>query len=344
MNRFFPSRSSAPAFFAFLALLTAVALLCSACSALPAEERSFAVVFGVSGGAGDWTLHARVPTYQTGGGYLTVTGRGDTLPHALADLDAAAPMQLHPGQARMIVLSADTACSADFPQVMAWLTQWRALRSGAYLAVTPMALDAFMQTLEPATGTRLSKSLDVLVQSRLQQGVIPASTLAEVLSMGERQSPVLLNADVSEDALILAGGWPVGEDGRAAQEPLTAQEMQLLSLMQGRLTQGTLSLDEGAVRLTGASADVSLSLPTLQAAHVTLTLEAADSPLTAQELSRAVASACLRLLNRLSALGCDALGLARQAIVHMSDMDAWHALDWPQRLQAMEWAVSVGAE
>ena len=323
-------------------LLLSWALLCTACSALPAEERSFAVVIGVSGGEGAWTIHARVPTYQTGGGYLTVTGRGNSLPHALAALDAAAPMQLHPGQARLIIISADTARSPDLPRVTAWLSQWQTLRSGAYLAVTADDLSAVMEALAPATGTRLSKSLDVLLETRLREGVIPASALADVLRMGERQSPVLVNAALADGSLILSGGWPVGAEGRVLQDPLTAPQMQLLSLMQGRLRQGTLSLAAGAVRLTDASSTISLTLPAMQSASVRLVLHTASSPLTGEGLSRTVASACLELLGRLSAQGCDALGLAREAVRHTPDMNAWHALNWPERLRAMEWAVSVG--
>ena len=325
-------------------VLLVLLLLCGACSALPAEERSFAVAIGVSGREGAWILHARVPTYQSGGGYLTVTGRGDSLPHALADLDAAAPMQLHPGQARMVIISADTARSPDFPRVTAWLEQWRELRAGAYLAVTETDMSAFMEALELSTGTRLSKSLDVLLENRLQEGVIPAASLVDVLRMGQRQSPVLVNAVMEEGGLVLSGGWPVGADGRVPEAPLTAAEMQLLSLMQGRLTRGTLSLPEGAVRLTGVSAGLSLSLPTMQSAAVRLVLQTASSPLTGEELSRTVAAACLELLGRLSAMGCDALGLGREAIRHVADMEEWHDLHWPDRLRAMEWAVSVGAE
>lgn len=328
----------------FLLVSLLLCLLCAACSALPAEERSFVVALGVSGGEGSWTLHARVPTYQSGGGYLTVTGRGDSLPHALAALDAAAPMQLHPGQARLVVVSAETARSADFPKVLTWLAAWRELRPAAYLAVTKDDMAGLMDVLTPSAGTRLSKSLDVLIATRLQQGVIPDSALAEVLCMGERQSPVLLNAAIGEESVALSGGWPVGADGLVAASPLAPDQLQLLSLMQGRLKQGTLSLPEGAVRLTGASADLSLSLPTLQSASVRLVLQTASAPLTAQELSRVVAASCLSLLNRLSAMGCDVLGLGHEAICHVNDMDVWHALNWPERLRAVEWAVSVGAE
>ncbi len=317
--------------------------LLTGCTALPAEERSFAVAMGISGRAGEWTVLARIPTYQTGGGYVTVSGDGDTLSHALAALDAASPMELHPGQLRLVIVAAETARSADFPEVLAWLGERHDLRGSAALAVTQEDLPALMETLEPATGTRLSKSLDLLLETRIQQGSVLSATLAEVLRMGERQQPALMNAALEEGVLTLSGSWPLGADGRV-REMLTAEETRLLALMQGRWKQGMLSLTEGVVRLTDASVETELSWPTLEMASVRLTLHTSGSPLTEDALARSVATACLGVLGRLSAMGCDALGLARQAVTHADDMAEWHALAWPEKYREMEWSVSVGVE
>lgn len=318
-------------------------LLLTGCAALPAEERSFAVALGVAGGTGAWRVYARIPTYRTGGGYTTVSGAGDTLPHALAALDAAAPMQLHLGQLRLMIFSADTARSADFPAALATLGDRHDLRADASLAITEDGLGALMDALKPATGARLSKSLDVLMETRLEQGTVPRAALADVMRMGDRQQPVLMNIALDGAEIAVSGGWPIGSDGSAAWM-LTPEEVQLLSLMQGRLKRGVLSLAEGTVRLTDVSADVELSVPTLQTASVRLILGISASPLTEEALSQATATACLGLLGRLSAVGCDALGLGRQAIACARSMEDWHELDWPQRYREIVWTVSVGVE
>ena len=318
-------------------------LLLTGCAALPAEERSFAVALGVAGGTGAWRVYARIPTYRTGGGYTTVSGEGDTLPHALAALDAAAPMQLHLGQLRLMIFSADTARSADFPAALATLGDRHDLRADASLAITEDGLGALMDALKPATGARLSKSLDVLMETRLEQGTVPRAALADVMRMGDRQQPVLMNIALDGAEIALSGGWPIGSDGSAAWM-LTPEEVQLLSLMQGRLKRGVLSLAEGTVRLTDVSADVELSVPTLQTASVRRILGISASPLTEEALSQATATACLGLLGRLSAVGCDALGLGRQAVAHAKDAADWDALDWPARYREIAWTVSVGVE
>jgi hypothetical protein len=43
-------------------------------------------------------------------------------------------------------------------------------------------------------------------------------------------------------------------------------------------------------------------------------------------------------------VGCDALGLGRQAVAHAKDAADWDALDWPARYREIAWTVSVGVE
>ena len=318
-------------------------LTCTGCTALPAEERSFAVALAVSGEEGAWTVHARIPTYQSGGGYATVSGEGDTVSHALAALDAASPLQLHLGQTRLLVFPADVARSEAFPAVLTSLRERDDLRPQAALAVTESSAAQVMDALTPATGQRLSKSLDALLETRVREGTALSATLAELHLMGERQQAALMNLSLEDGAVSIAGSWPMGADGRVTQ-PLTPQETQLLSLMLGRMKSGTLSLTEGVLQLTEATADVELLLPTMQQAAVRLQLRVKASSLTEDAIAQAVASACLGVLGRLSVMGCDALGLARQAITHVEDMREWQEADWSARYRDMAWTVSVGVE
>ena len=85
--------------------LLLICLFCTGCSALPPEERAFCVVLLVDGGAQECTVRVRIPTYQQNGGYQTLSASGTTLTDALRTLESAAPMRLHWGQLRLIVLS-----------------------------------------------------------------------------------------------------------------------------------------------------------------------------------------------------------------------------------------------
>ena len=318
-----------------------LALVCTGCAALPEEERAFAVALGVSGHRGAWTVYARIPTYQSGGGYATVTGEGETLSHALTALDAASPMQLHPGQLRLIVFPAETAGSEEFPALLRELAQWRDLRADAVPAVTQEGMGALMDALKPASGTRLSKALDVLIETRISQGTILPCTLGDLMRMGERQQAALAGVGLEGGDVTLRGCWPMDAQGRV-HEAFTAEETQLLALMLGQMKRGSLSLPEGVLRLTHAEAQTELAEKGFTHADVRLTLHGTQLPLAEEALEQSVAQACLGILNRLAGMGSDLLGLGRQAMGRVGDMDGWRGLQWPLRYGEIQWRVWVG--
>lgn len=340
-----------------LALL-ALTMLCTACSALPAEERSFAVALGVEKTGNVWQASARVPAYQTDGGYRTLTAAASSLTEALALLDAASPMPMHLGQLRLVAFSRALAESTDFAGTLSELSERQDFRQQALLCVTEDPVATLVDKLEPATGSRLSKSLDVLLEARIEQGVIPPSLMAELLRMGQRQSAVLTCAALTDTAgtarpgldqpagrqavtgagdVQFGGGWLLN-DKRIVTGQLSAGELQLLALMSGKLRKGTLALQEDTVTLLDASADVSLHGNTAQC---TIRLRCAASTLTETGVQQSLSEACQRVLGKLAAAGCDALGTGRRAITGMADTAQWRALDWPARYPLLTWRVIV---
>lgn len=341
-----------------LFLLAAMLMLCASCTVLPAEERSFAVVLGVSESAGTWEVSVRVPTYQSGGGYLTLTARGNSLSEALALLDATAPMQLHLGQLRLVVFSQGIAESSSFRSVLTELGTRREFRVQAQVCVTEDQVSELIDKLEPATGSRLSKSLDVLLETRAEQGVIPQAALSDVLRRGERQSWVAVNVALEDTAGValpgmdeaaggqsasgtgkvqFGGGWLIGQDG-SAHGQLTASQTQLLALMSGKLQKGTLCLKDGTLALISASSKVKLKG---RVVNCGISLRYGSSVMSDAGVQHAVTQACQEVIDRLAAAGCDALGIARQAILGSPDMTTWHGLDWPAAYPQLEWRVTI---
>ena len=76
--------------------------------------------------------------------------------------------------------------------------------------------------------------------------------------------------------------------------------------------------------------------------RVNLRYDRAD--LTPQAVSAETAQACLDVLKRLQAAGCDALGLGRKAIWLFGSMADWRDSDFPARLQNLRWTVKVRSE
>lgn len=322
-----------------LALLLMTAFLCASCTALPAEERAFAVTLCVERQDGVWQVHGRIPTYQTGGGYLTVSGEGDSIAAALSAMEAAAPMRVSLSQLRMLVLD-ETLAGGGLASALSELADIPDMRLQCAVALTETPVKDVAEALKPATGARLSKSIDVLLESRIEQGAVLPAELADVIRMGERQSAVLMALSVEDKRITLSGGYAL-DGAMALVHQLSAEETALLSLLLEKTKMLHLSLPEGSVQVREINVRTNLSQG---AAGVEIGLHCISSGLTADALEQSLAVQCVELLSRLSTQGCDVLGLGRKAIVRAEEMSSWHALDWPSRLRELQWTVSVHAE
>ena len=305
---------------------------CTACTALPAEERAFAVVLCVNHEE-LWRVWARVPTYQTGGGYTTISGDGMTLETALAAMDAMSPMQVNLSQLRLLVL--DTELGPQTETALQALAARKDMRMQCTVTMTDDAMPSVLQAMQPTVGTRLSKAIDLMVEARMEQGVILPSTLADVLRMGERQSAILPTLRLQDGQVILEGGVSLAGTTR-----LDAEEIALLSLLLGHTQTLSLMLPDGVLSVRRAMGDIALA-DAGDVAAVTIAVKATE-PVTMPEVAaQQMAEKLLTLLERLGQSGCDALGLGRQAILHCHDMTAWQNLNWPERLRQLQWQVSV---
>lgn len=325
-----------------LSLLLVTALLCSSCTALPAEERAFAVALCVGQEGETWRVHGRIPTYQNGGGYLTVSGDGEDLSAALSAMEAAAPMRVTLSQLRLLVLDEKLAQSNALSAALHTLAQRPDMHLQCAVALTADPVKDVAEAMKPSTGARLSKAIDVLLESRIEQGTILPAKLAEVIRMGERQSPVLMALTLEDKKVSLSGGYALDGDLTLVQK-LTEEETALLSLLLQRTKTVRLSLPEGAAQVREISVKTALA-PDESSAGVEIKLRITSSALTDAGLEKAIAEECVALLSSLSRKGCDVLGLGRKAVVHAWDMAQWHASNWPARLRDMHWTVAVQAE
>lgn len=315
------------------------ALMLTGCAALPGEERSFAVVLGLDCREEKWQAGVRIPTYQSGGGYATLTAEGASLGEALARLNASAPMELHYGQLRLLVLSNEVAETEPLQELLHALAERGEVRPQALVCVTEERMQALLDAMKPSTGSRLSKSVEAMAQARQAQGAAPEATLSSVLRMGERQQPVLLNAGLENGALKLSGGWLT--DGKIIREKLTETETQLLSLMQGRLKQGTLALEGDTLTLLNADCVIRLEGGT---ARCRVKLRYGSSTLTEEGVSRAVEEALREVTGKLASAGCDALGVGRQAMMACATVHEWNGMNWQEQYPTLTWVFEISPE
>ena len=340
--------------------LGALLLLLGGCT-LPAEERAFAVVLGVSENAGVWETMVRIPNYQQGGGYLTLSAQGNSFGEAMALLHAAAPMNMHLGQLRLLVVNQGLARSANLMRLVEQLCRGMEVRRQCGVCVTEDALGDVMDALVPMTGSRLSKSLETQLEALEHMGVIPAVTLGELRLMGERQQGVLMRlglegttstvqpgmdaqaggmAAVGGSKVQLAGGCLLGVDG-TMQGAITAGEQQLLSLLQGRMKQGVLALGDAVVTVQDASAGVHLKDGK---ARVKVNIRYTSASQTAEGVEQCMQEEIHRLMTTLTRAGCDALGLGRDAMRQCASWADWRNINWPEQYASLTWEIHVKAE
>lgn len=339
-------------------MLVLCCILLSGCSILPGEERAFPVCLGLHAAGGTWQASIRISTYTSPGQYMTVTASGKSLAEAMTLLDASAPIRLHYGHVRLIVFSHELASSNQLKEAVDGLSRLGTFRADALLCATQDDIPALFDEMNPATGTRLSKHIEVLLASRIGLGVIPDTTLGSWRSMGERQSPLLTavalagddaSAGMTSFADDIAGGmkvqfggaYLVSQAGKVTGS-LTMAEHQILRLMQGSLDKGALTSGDHALTLLESSAKTELDA-TQNAALLTIRMRYMHADQSEDDVRKTVTEDASAVIIKLAAANCDALGLGRQAMMTTSDWAQWRQLSWPERYPSLTWRVAVDA-
>lgn len=341
-------------------LCLALCMVLSGCAALPGEERAFAVCLGLHTSGDIWQASARISTYTKPGEYMTVTASGKSMAEAMTLLDATAPLHIHYGQVRLVLLSKELAASDELLPTLDRLNKLGEFRADAMLCVTEDDIPKVLDEMKPVTGTRLSKYIEVLLDSRIGQGSIPDTTLGAYRRMGERQSLTLIPIAMAEKAaaqtgmnampesmavegmkLQMGGAWLASQAGRVTGR-LTVAEQQILRLMQGKLRKGALTLDDHTFTLLESFANVTYDEKE-HAALLKIRLRYMHSDLSEDGVKERLTSAAANVIEKLAAANCDALGIGRQAMMHASDWAAWERMDWQTRYPALVWRVAVEA-
>lgn len=313
------------------------------CSLLRGAERSFAVVLCIDHVDGEWHTCVRIPTYQSSGEYASLEATGSTFAAAMTALDHIAPMQLHFGQTRAIIFGEELARSSEMAHVLNSLFQLRDLQRDAILMVTPDDIVTLNQALNPASGTRLSKSLDELIATRLQQGVIPMITLNDVLRFSDRQAlfaakACLPDASTSNnDMLQLSGCYAFNANHRSVLL-LDSAECQQLLLMLGQWKRGVYATDDLILRVAEASSKVKLLPPVIS---VNVAMQMADPLASPEKEARQIQSLLNKLCAKLASAHVDALGIGRQAARFFASQEDWTNADWPSIYEQLSWQINV---
>ncbi len=318
----------------------------SGCTVLPGEERAFAVALCVERAEGAWQAYARVPAYHAEGGYTTIHGAGTTLDGAFSALEAASPMRLSFGQLRLIALSASSGTDDAMPGALRILVRKKDIRPDALVSVAYARAGEVSDSMNPVTGTRLSKSLEKLFEAKREQGRMPFVTLNDISRMGERESLVLPclrveRAEGEEAAQIVFEGCVLfGMNGMRALT-LDDEETRLLSVLRGQMSRGRLPVEGEEMVFTGISSRTRLLK---EGISTTITMRASGHDPSVDGLEAHLTQPFRVLTQKLQEAGCDALGLARQSIAGADTWQTWIDSDWTGKYPDLPWEVRVRIE
>ena len=206
--------------------------------------------------------------------------------------------------------------------------------------------DSVLRSVEDLRGLQADMVSDRAERDRRVQAYRQANEKA-LADMAGHQAALAEKNDRAAQLRMFGRGWytlvhSVVEPGQSIGEQLAARGIRpqdldyvLFSHLDPDHIAG-ISEVRGAKRLLVAEEEYFWSC------RVNLRYYRAD--LTPQAVAAETAQACLDVLNRLQAAGCDALGLGRKAIWSAWSMSDWRDSDFPAQLQNLRCTVEVRSE
>jgi len=305
--------------------------------------------------------------------YLNLSVTGKSWEHAMSLLNAATPRLLRFGQLREIVIGKDTAQQNELNAILTQVDILQNVRTHAQVIICEGEAQAFLKAQKSTIGKRLSTYLDVTLDSLRQKGYIPTATLSALLRdlnctwrdpliayaafQGEEstgEDTAHLDRPVDQQAGSLprqgtdmgeyVGALAVGAQGQRTL--LTGYEVQLYHLLMGEKQSMALGVDE---KYFDVSARAGKKMRLLEEGgrevlyvYLPVTVDySAFREYPHEDVAGQLQTEAERLLRKLQAGGCDALGYGCIAVREYRTMFDWAAADWPKRYQAAGVRVEV---
>ena len=324
------------------AWVMALCLLLCGCAGR-VELSLMAIALGIDADETGVTLTVKAPDYSAAARgeegqkeYLTLSAHGEDWTQAAARLMREAPLEIRFGQLREVVVGQGARERHLLAELLGWADRLPNVRSHALVILCPGEARDLVEGQQPVIGKRLSKYLDIALSHIEAEGRIPATALSCAVRdlSGPWRSPLL--------AWTEGGAYALGSRQNGL---LTAEQVQLFRLITGESQQYRLQgmgcslrgRAHLAVEAENGQDTLLLRLP------VTLTYSVYENPPApgAEDLLQQQVAA---LLDRLQALGCDALGFGCMAVRRYGTLAAWLQSGWPERFCQARVSVTVEAK
>lgn len=251
-----------------LSLILITAALSGCSQAHQVESQAFVLALGIDMTEdGSYELSARMPriasnsseTETSGGGsdYLNISAVSGDYESALDKLSCITPRSLNLSQLKIIAFSEQAAQSGEFRRLIEEISQTERLFSASRIVVCQGSAKEFVEALEPAFGTRLSKAISATFDYFESLGTVPASSLADLCYRTESvySDPMTAYArtgmpeGVESEIPVSYIGAALFSEGRMAGT-FDNDESRITSLIKGSSDSVWYVLDGRLVRLT----------------------------------------------------------------------------------------------
>lgn len=308
-------------------------------------------------------------------GYIIMSARGNDWVDAFAMMRAVSTHILNFTQVRAIVFSRELSETDRFFDLIEQIYLVPQMRSNAYVLVTMGEAKAFLQSIKPEIGTKLSKYLDIVVADMNAKGYIPKSVIGELArdarSAGATgRAPVVMLAAVKDKEQEGAPQMPEGNphnvmpdritgtaigdarflgaaitDGKKVVGYLTGYEMQLLNMLGGSTANMLCQTSAGnAVFHLQKKPSLAVRHGNPDVLVVSASVYSYTEPGRADAVSEV--SAILRkditaLIEKMQQFGTDVFGFGQKAIIGFDTIARWEAYGWRNHFQTAQIEVSV---
>lgn len=344
-------------------LLAIICVVFGGCSqSQQVESQAFVLALGVDFAPdGGYALSARMPRIAgksnedgaaENSSYLNVTTTGADYESALDALVNVTPRSLNLSQLKIIAFSEDVAGSGGFRALVEKISQTERLFSAARIVVCKGSARSFVNALEPAFGTRLSKAIMASFDHFEVLGTVPASSLADLCYRMESfySDPMTAYAQtgmpdhIESEIPVSYTGAALFSDGRLVGT-LDALECRIAALITGSASSIWMTEHGQMIRLIQISPPrVKLDLdsdPMRIDLTFALSVGVRDSALNADGISDEFAGQAMRAIAHTQSIGAEPFGFSEIAAKNFDTIRQFTDFDFKSRYRNAKIRIQV---
>lgn len=266
--------------------------------------------------------------------YQSFDGEGDSVSHAMENLQQNVPRHLVYVQLKSLLLSEEFAASDAMEDLIYYFLLGGEFYSDAWVMICPQSPSELMPEYSPLIGTRLSTSILATLQNAVQLNSIPTVHLADMIdgwnSIFGDVLAISCHPEKSKDALALIpdGAALFSEDRLALQ--LDAYETGLMNWLRGDMSDVTLLADDAAIHLrpeTGVKVSFDWEQRLIQVSGRFVQRAQADS-MPAEALETILEQRIARLISKCQQANVEPFLFSDKASRHCADIEAYKALNF----------------